>query len=324
MFEKDILSAKSPEWAFTINKERDMNKKLLVASAVLAAATMSFGLTTWNGAASEYRVITDADDGSDESGYWFSYSDENNSGTSSITWPVPTGNEYDDSALDPIIDECGGLCGSVSLGAGYDYPFAGIGFNLAGPAQTGVDVTSWGGVCINYTASGIAPVLELGPEDEATFTEYNNYMAKLKITTGGAENLAWSAFKQESGWGVTVDQATYLTKVAAIKIKFAGKAGTTGSFNIQQIGETGKCDANPISAPVAASSVKAMLSGRTLSFSGINSAATAEVINLQGQVVAKSAVSAASAMNLASLDAGVYMVRVSGKAVNFSQKIVLK
>ena len=94
-----------------------------------------------------------------------------------------------------------------------------------------------------------------------------------------------------------------------------------------EVGENGQCPgggSNAISAPVAASSVKAMLSGRTLSFSGINSVAAAEVINLQGQVVLKGAVSASSSLNLASLDAGVYMVRVAGKAVNHSQKIVLK
>lgn len=304
-----------------------MNKKILIASAFLAAATMVSALTTWSGPNGDYRVDTGLDDGSDESGYWYTYSDDANKGTSAITWPVPTGNEYDDNALDPIIDNCGGLCGNVSLGAGYDYPFAGLGFNLTGPDQTGADVTSWGGVCITYSAS-VAPILEVAPENEATVTEYNNYMSKLKVAASKTTvNLAWSDFKQESGWGVTVPQASYLGMVAAVKVKFSGKAGTSGDFNIMEVGENGQCPGggtDAISAPVAASSVKAMLSGRTLSFSGINSVAAAEVINLQGQVVLKGAVSASSSLNLASLDAGVYMVRVAGKAVNHSQKIVLK
>lgn len=304
-----------------------MNKKILIASAFLAAATMVSALTTWSGPNGDYRVDTGLDDGSDESGYWYTYADDANGGSSAITWPVPTGNEYDDNALDPIIDNCGGLCGNVSLGAGYDYPFAGLGFNLTGPDQTGADVTSWGGVCITYSAS-VAPILEVAPEDEATVTEYNNYMSKLKVAASKTTvNLAWSDFKQESGWGVTVPQASYLGMVAAVKVKFSGKAGTSGDFNIMEVGENGQCPGGgtgAISAPVAASSVKAMLSGRTLSFSGINSVAAAEVINLQGQVVLKGAVSASSSLNLASLDAGVYMVRVAGKAVNHSQKIVLK
>lgn len=304
-----------------------MNKKILIASAFLAAATMVSALTTWSGPNGDYRVDTGLDDGSDESGYWYTYADDANGGSSAITWPVPTGNEYDDNALDPIIDNCGGLCGNVSLGAGYDYPFAGLGFNLTGPDQTGADVTSWGGVCITYSAS-VAPILEVAPENEATVTEYNNYMSKLKVAASKTTvNLAWSDFKQESGWGVTVPQASYLGMVAAVKVKFSGKAGTSGDFNIMEVGENGQCPGggtDAISAPVAASSVKAMLSGRTLSFSGINSVAAAEVINLQGQVVLKGAVSASSSLNLASLDAGVYMVRVAGKAVNHSQKIVLK
>lgn len=304
-----------------------MNKKILIASAFLAAATMVSALTTWSGPNGDYRVDTGLDDGSDESGYWYTYADDANGGSSAITWPVPTGNAYDDNALDPIIDNCGGLCGNVSLGAGYDYPFAGLGFNLTGPDQTGADVTSWGGVCITYSAS-VAPILEIAPEDEATVTEYNNYMSKLKVAASKTTvNIAWSDFKQESGWGVTVPQASYLGMVAAVKVKFSGKAGTSGDFNIREVGENGQCPGggtDAISAPVAASSVKAMLSGRTLSFSGINSVAAAEVINLQGQVVLKGAVSASSSLNLASLDAGVYMVRVAGKAVNHSQKIVLK
>mgnify|MGYP006375179833 FL=1 len=304
-----------------------MNKKILIASAFLAAATMVSALTTWSGPNGDYRVTTDMDDGNDQSGYWYSYDDQPDKGSSTITWPVATGNEYDDNALDPIIDNCGGLCGNVSLGAGYDYPFAGLGFNLTGPDQTGADVTSWGGVCITYSAS-VAPILEVAPENEATVTEYNNYMSKLKVAASKTTvNLAWSDFKQESGWGVTVPQASYLGMVAAVKVKFSGKAGTSGDFNIMEVGENGQCPgggSNAISAPVAASSVKAMLSGRTLSFSGINSVAAAEVINLQGQVVLKGAVSASSSLNLASLDAGVYMVRVAGKAVNHSQKIVLK
>lgn len=304
-----------------------MNKKILIASAFLAAATMVSALTTWSGPNGDYRVDTGLDDGSDESGYWYTYADDANGGSSAITWPVPTGNEYDDNALDPIIDNCGGLCGNVSLGAGYDYPFAGLGFNLTGPDQTGADVTSWDGICITYSAS-VAPILEVAPEDEATVTEYNNYMSKLKVAASKTTvNLAWSDFRQESGWGVTVPQASYLGMVAAVKVKFSGKAGTSGDFNIMEVGENGQCPGggtDAISAPVAASSVKAMLSGRTLSFSGINSVAAAEVINLQGQVVLKGAVSASSSLNLASLDAGVYMVRVAGKAVNHSQKIVLK
>ena len=66
---------------------------------------------------------------------------------------------------------------------------------------------------------------------------------------------------------------------------------------------------------------KATLSGRTLSFNGINDGMF-EIVSLQGQVVKTATVS--STMDLSSLDAGVYMLRVAGKSVKFSQKIVLE
>ncbi|OWV22599.1 T9SS type A sorting domain-containing protein, partial [Fibrobacter sp. UWB3] len=63
-------------------------------------------------------------------------------------------------------------------------------------------------------------------------------------------------------------------------------------------------------------------------FTGIKASATVEVMNTLGQVVMKgvinNATSNAATLNLASLDAGIYMVRVSGKNVNFAKKIVLR
>ena len=66
-----------------------MNKKILAASAVLAAVSMSFAMETWVGANSEYRVETGFDDGTDTYGYWYDHNDnketaDNGPGTSSI------------------------------------------------------------------------------------------------------------------------------------------------------------------------------------------------------------------------------------------------
>jgi hypothetical protein len=119
-------------------------------------------------------------------------------------------------------------------------------------------------------------------------------------------------------------------QLVAVKFKLQATAGSY-EFNICAVGPAtgGTCPAEcgapvpgSIKAVRGASAAKAILSGRTLSFAGVNASATAEVLNLQGQVVAKGDV--ASALNLANLDAGVYMVRVAGKAVNFTNKIVLK
>ena len=307
-----------------------MNKKILAASAVLAAVSMSFAMDTWVGANSEYRVETGFDDGTDTYGYWYDYNDnketaDNGPGTSTITWPVAKGNAYSDEAMDPIIDYCGGVCGTATMGGPYSYPFVGIGFNLSGGAQGGNDISSWGGICLGYKSTGIAPALEIAPADEGTVTGYNNYKASLKILASETVvDLAWTDFKQESGWGTKVDQATVLASTAAIKFKIAAADGKSTEFNVATIGEYGKCSGAAIKSVASASSVKASVAGRTLALSGVNAGATVEVINLQGQVVLKSVLNSSSAsLNLASFDAGVYMVRVAGKA-NFNQKIVLK
>ena len=70
-----------------------MNKKIFAATAVLAAVTMSFGLETWVGANGEYRIETGFDDGTNTYGYWYDYNDAKDGGSSTITWPVATGNE---------------------------------------------------------------------------------------------------------------------------------------------------------------------------------------------------------------------------------------
>ncbi|MBR4786104.1 MAG: T9SS type A sorting domain-containing protein, partial [Fibrobacter sp.] len=157
--------------------------------------------------------------------------------------------------------------------------------------------------------------------------EYDNYKAAVsKAPNGSSGDYPWAKFKQ-GGWGKTVDQETVLQSTAAIKLKFEGTAGTSGDFNIRQVGSLGKCSSCGSACgigdvkTVVASSVKAQLSDRVLHFHGISSA-KAEVTNLQGEVVKSAIVS--STMDLSGLDAGIYMVRIAGKNVNFAQKIVLK
>lgn len=305
-----------------------MNKKILAASAVLAAVSLSFGLTTWNGSEGIYQVETGFDQGDQTYGYWYDYNDANDGGTSEVVYPVGKGNAYSDDAMDPIIDYCSGVCGVATMGSGYEYPYVGIGFNIGGGDQLGYDISSWGGICLTYKSDGIAPALEIAPEGEQAMTGYNNYKASLKIAASNTTvNLAWTDFNQESGWGTKVDQSTVLAKAAAIKFKIATTAGKSTNFNIAQIGENGKCSGsvpNAIKSGNVASSVKASVAGRTLSLSGVKAGANVEVINLQGQVVLKSVLNSSSAsLNLANMDAGVYMVRVAGSA-NFNQKIVLK
>ena len=317
-----------------------MNKKFAIASALLAASAAFAGtFETWLGSDGSPQVATGLGNDTETAGYWFSYGDDGDGGNSKVVWGGPLGNEYDDNAMDNVILACSGVCGDAVLDKGtltYN-PFVGIGFNVVGETSStdktpaAGNASSWGGVCITYTSEA-APSLELGLGDEVDQSiGYANPAASLpKSTVGTSKVLSWSDFKQPSWYkgDTKIDGATGAGQLVALKFKIQAAAGTY-KFNICAIGPAtgGTCpaecspsDPKSIKSVRAASSAKAILSGRTLSFSGVK-AGTVEVLNLQGQVVAKGDVS--SALSLASLEAGVYMVRVAGK-VNFTNKIVLK
>ena len=309
-----------------------MNKKILTASAFLAAASMSFGFETWMGDGMVYQVNTELDAGGEKSGYWFNYGDDADGGASTVTWPVPKGTEWSEDALDPIIDYCGGVCGTFTLSKGtltYD-PFVGIGFNVAGSEDADSDImvaadaTAMGGVCIAYSVdAGASLEMGLGDAEDKALGYDNPFVTLAKSAGGTVKEFTWANFKQ-AGWGdgkITGDEAA--AKLVALKFKIQAKDGTTGKFNIMSIGANGGGCAmttpNPgdaIGAKAIASSLKAQLSGRTLSFG--KSVAKAEIVNLQGQVVM--AASSVKTMDLSKLQAGVYMVRAMG----LSQQIMLK
>ena len=321
-----------------------MNKKLTIASALLAASAAFAGLNDgvfdlWKGSDGLPQVMTGIGNESETAGYWFSYDDSGDKGGSKVIWAdgtVELGNGDSPDALDNVILWCNGVCGTAVLDKGklsYN-PFVGIGFNVVGEIAKGEgnpqpgDASAWGGVCITYK-SGAAPALELGLGDEVDASiEYANPAAQLpKSTDGTMKQLVWTDFKQPTWYkGTTKMSGPDASKqLVALKFKIQAQSGEY-PFNICAIGPNGAacpetCESSDaIKAVRGASAAKAILSGRTLSFSGVKAGAV-EVLNLQGQVVAKGEVS--SALSLANLDAGVYMVRVAGK-VNFTNKIVLK
>ena len=316
-----------------------MNKKLkLTLATALIAGSAVYAFDTWIGNQSIYQVDTGLGNTTNTYGYWFSYADDSDGGKSEVQWPAPLGNDYSKTALDQVIEHCAGVCGTAVLNKGdlsYD-PFVGIGFNVVGEDEdTGKpapgNASSWGGICITYT-SDVAPDLELGLGDFDSKIGYANPSVTLPKAASKAVSkaIAWSGFAQPAWYkeDVTITGPEASEQLVAVKFKIQNKNGEY-KFNICAIGPyDGSCPTecpspdNAIKSVRSVSSVKASLTGRVLSFSGVKSNATAEVMNLQGQVVAKG--DASSAMNLAALDAGVYMVRVSGKSVNFSNKIVLK
>ena len=205
-----------------------------------SSSSESEGVVMWDGTAYDYRVTTGLDDGDSTSGYWYSYTDSGEGGSSTITWPVDLGNDYSDDALDPVIDYCGALCFTVTLNKGYDYPYAGVAFNVTGSDQTGGDASDWGGLDVQYSGEG-RMYIELAPEDEATLTEYNNYQVILAASSSAkVVSKAWSSFSQESGWGQTADIEDVYGDLAAVKFKFTNlTVGTEYTYYIYKVGTYG-------------------------------------------------------------------------------------
>ena len=270
-------------------------------------------------------------------GYWYDYNDKNDGGSSAFTYPYEIEADNYGNFFGPLIEAYYGIKATVTLGPGYDYPYAGLGFNIWSEDQEGVDISAWQGICVSYEST-IGFSIELGVENEKTVTAGCSYTAVVpKSPSGSSVGYPWEKFGDCSGWGgpdVGAPIDDVLAKTAAIKLKFEGTAGTSGNFWICQIGSLGQCSGNcalPCCGPTpppdasipaeAASSVTTRLVGRTLSFEGI-ALAKAEVIDLQGNVVKSATVS--FTMDLSDLDAGMYMVRVVGKGVNIAQKIILK
>ena len=198
---------------------------------------------TWNGSDGVYQIQTGFDNGTETSGYWFTYGDDADGGASQIIWPVPLGNEYSSFAIDPVIDACGGLCATFNLNKGtlsYN-PYVGVGFNIAGVdesgAATAVNASSMGGIEVTYV-SDIALSVEMGltAQTEAAY-DYDLPIAALpRTSTPITKRIPWSSFKQ-AGWGkhkITGDQAAQM--LATIRFRFQGRDGLTGTFNIISIG----------------------------------------------------------------------------------------
>ena len=312
-----------------------MNKRVVVAALALAAISVFAQETVkknflWDGV-NEYRGKVETGSPDSTAGYWYEYNDKDYEGTSYFTWPADVDTNAYGDFFGPLTEAYRGIKGSFTLGDGYEYPYAGLAFNVWNADGKGVDITAWKGICLSYEST-IGFSIEIAPENEKEVTGYGNYKAPVaKAPCSVIQDYAWDKFEQEE-WGIAndrsiaVDRDVVLKTAATIRLEFEGTAGTSGDFHIWQIGSLGECSQSlgrcysSVKA-AAASSVKTQLSDRVLYIQGISSA-KAEVINLQGEVVKSATIS--STMDLSSLDAGIYMVRVAGKSVNFARKIVLK
>ena len=296
-------------------------------------------------------------------GYWYDYDDrKNDKGGSYAVYPYETSPKdeapYYGSYIQPMIENLGYatikyvLVEPTTTGQTEKYPynFVGFGFNTVNGTQDPLDITAAGGLCATYTADHnvTLEVMEATSGDNACFVTLKK-SATPTMADFAIADFAQPSYTKTNNPERVIDCAQAFAAAKAVKFKIdGGAAAFSGQLRIFAIGPKGTCpatgtiaaepasfacksdgvggatcdgSAEAIKAVKAASSVKATLTGRTLSFSGINDGKF-EVVSLQGQVVKSGKIS--SSVSLANINAGVYMVRVSGKSVNMSQKILVK
>ena len=189
----------------------------------------------WDGSDDTYgRVET----GSPEktSGLWRTFDDSVYGGTSRIEFPSDVEPDEDGNFFGPLVETYGGIKGSVSLGYGYDYPYAGIEFDVWSASKEGADISAWGGLCLIYSSTVVFHV-ELIVENDSSVTEYNNYKAPFAKTPSiSTACVRWEKFKQDAGWGKSVPREEVLRKTSTIRLNFSWSPGVSGDFYIRKIG----------------------------------------------------------------------------------------
>ena len=175
-------------------------------------------------------------------GYWYQFNDGDNGGTSALQFPSNVDTHIYGSPFPELIEKYRGLQLGVAFGSGFDNPYAGVAFNVWSEEQEGVNVSPWGGICLQYKSS-IDFEIELGLEDGAIPTMGScSFVARVPASTSEKiSDFGWEKFVNNCGAGVSPDIMDVLKKVAAVKLKFTGDAGTTGEFLIERIGAVGMC-----------------------------------------------------------------------------------
>ncbi len=231
-----------------------MNKALATSVSALLTASASYvhGFETWLGTERESHIETGLDNDTGTSGYWFSEGDDGDGGKSKVIWPVEPDNELGMDALAPVIENCGGICGTADLQKGsltYQ-PFVKLGFNVAGNPHSGgdpeaADASDWGGICITYQSPEIAPTLELGLGVFDAEIGYANPTASLNRTADSSVTkvLSWNDFKQPFWYkgSTKISGEEAAKRLVSIKFKIQGAANKY-DFKICAIGpNTGTC-----------------------------------------------------------------------------------
>jgi len=188
----------------------------------------------WNGFALPLTYVeTGLDNGTETSGYWFSF-DDDMSGVGSVKLPQPLGIEYPTG--DEVYDYCMGACGELDFAK---EGCLGIGFHVAGivdpldgdlPAAK-ANISSWGGLCVTYASDSDLEVI-LAYTQEGGFGNLSR-MPKMtlpksiKLKTVCAD---WDNF-------MTVFSEVSTTFMTSILFAVQGEANTKSRINIRGLGK---------------------------------------------------------------------------------------
>ena len=203
------------------------------SSAKKPAGDGSFSITTWDGSALDPHVLT----GDETGGWWYDYANDG----SEVTWGAEVGTDGDKTA---VVETCGGICGSYTIGGDDEYPYLGVAFDYdkSGSAE---DASAMKGVCVVYSFTGDNDfALELG----MTTAQENSLgsalpMATLPSGTKKTMDFAWADFEQPS-WATKVMTGTNAAKqLKSLKFKVVDPAaGDEGTFTIFKVGPKGSCN----------------------------------------------------------------------------------
>ena len=189
----------------------------------------------WNGFALPLTYVeTGLDNGTETSGYWFSFGDEE-SGNGKVVYPSTPGIDY--TTTDQVFDYCMGVCGSLEFSKeGY----LGVGFHVAGVVDPMDDnslvakanISSWGGLCVTYASESDLEVV-LTYAQTSGFGDFSRMpkttlpkSIELKTVCLDWKNYFMSVFSEVS--------TTHLT---SILFAVQGNANTKSRFNIRGLGK---------------------------------------------------------------------------------------
>lgn len=241
------------------NAQAKSSNSMTISSEVITCGHFD----TWYGLDGIEQINTGCSASGETGGFWYFFDDSMEGGKSYIEWPTLPGTAYDTNSLQPIIEECQGVCGTAYLdqNSSNQEPFVGVAFDISGEVgHYGSDTLALGnassmqGICVAYTSDfDITLEMSLGRIKDKELDDDIPSVKLPKRTTPTVKEFAWSDFKQ-GGWGrggsITGEEA--VKAMATFKFKIQTKDGSRGAFNIMAVGALGgQCDAllGPIGGP---------------------------------------------------------------------------